>query len=95
MYEGRSPTPDIAQVFDREKRQSPFLEEKSEDKKFMLPNITLNSFVSPRSGHKPMTIGQIRILGEDNEAKPPTPKRGHELSPNRLRVGYNQVNEYY
>lgn len=42
-----------------------------------------------------MTIGQIRILGEDNEAKPPTPKRGHELSPNRLRVGYNQVNEYY
>ena len=61
----------------------------------MLPNITLNSFVSPRSGHKPMTIGQIRILGEDNEAKPPTPNRGHELSPNRLRVGYNQVNEYY
>ena len=60
----------------------------------MLPNITLNSFVSPRSGHKPMTIGQIRIISEDNEAKPPTPKHGQQ-SPNRLRVGYNQVNDYY
>ena len=33
------------------------LEPIPEDKKYMLPNITLNAFVSPRSGHKPMTLG--------------------------------------
>ena len=68
---------------------------RTEDKKYLLPNITLNAFVSPRSGHKPMTLGQIRVISEDTEAKPPTPKRGHQLSPNRLRVGYNQVEDFY
>ena len=60
-----------------------------EDKKYMLPSLTLNAFVSPRSGHKPMTLGQIAVLSEDHEARPPSPKRGHHQSPNRLRVGYN------
>ena len=34
-------------------------------------------------------------MSEDNEAKPPTPKRGQHGSPNHLRVGYNQVNDFY
>lgn len=60
----------------------------------MLPNITLNAFVSPRSGHKPMTLGQIRITSEDPESSPALP-RGHHESPNRLRVGFNQVDDFY
>lgn len=55
----------------------------------------MNAFCSPRSGHKPMTLGQLVIMGEDDDAKPPTPKKGSVLSPNRLRVGYNQVDDYY
>ena len=61
----------------------------------MLPNITLNAFVSPRSGHKPMTLGQIRITSEDHEASPHQTRGHHELSPNRLRVGFNQVDDFY